>query len=438
MKTETLPLLCFLIRHTYMDDAVHHMHRKRWFIFSGLLVSLAFFVGVSIGVVYNVQNELLDENKQVDISKVAGLYSSTRSDTVDFEQYWQIWDRIKEKHVDQPISDIDLFYGSLKGLVDGIGDPHSVYFPPTEARQFAQDLQGEFGGIGAEIGIKGEQLSIIAPLPGSPAEKAGLKALDKILKIDEKETLGMSLDEAVSSIRGPRGTAVKLTITRNGFESAQEIEIMRDIINIPTVVWEEKKPDIIYLRIAHFNNKTVIEFDKTIKEILLKTPKGLILDLRSNPGGYLDAAISIASEWVEKGVIVRERFTDQNANEYPSAGLHRLKDMPTVVLVDEASASASEIVAGALQDYKRARVVGTKTFGKGSVQDFEFLSDGSALKLTVAKWFTPLDRQIDGEGIVPDIILEKMFDTGTEDTDEIDPEKAVDLGIEKALELLSK
>ncbi|MBI5222534.1 MAG: S41 family peptidase, partial [Candidatus Magasanikbacteria bacterium] len=313
-------------------------------------------------------------------------------------------------------------------------DPYSMYFPPKQAEEFAEELSGEFEGIGAEIGIKEDQLVIIAPLAGSPAEKAGIKSGDKIYLIDGEETYGLALDKAVSKIRGPKGTAVKLTISHDGFEAVQEVTIVRDKIVVPTVTWEMKDNNIAYLRVSYFNDDTWGQFDKAIKEIKLKSPKGIVLDLRSNPGGYLDTAISVASEWVKSGNIVTEKFSAGMENDHAAIGTHRLVGMPTVVLVDEGSASGSEIVAGALQDYGVAKVIGMKTYGKGSVQDFEAFLDGSALKLTVALWYTPKGRQIDKEGITPDVVLEKMVESATSTAGVIEYK---DLGLDKAVELLT-
>ncbi|MFH1946647.1 MAG: S41 family peptidase [Candidatus Magasanikbacteria bacterium] len=401
-----------------------------------LLVLFFFLSGLLLGRVWSIQKLVVDEDTvQVDISKVVDLYSKTRSSEVDFEEFWKLWDKIKEKYVDQPVSDVDLFYGAMKGLVGGLGDPYSIYFPPKKAEEFVKNLEGEFEGIGAEIGLRDNQLVIIAPLPESPAEMAGIKAGDKIYAIDEEETFELSLEEAVAKIRGPKGTEVKLTITRDGLEALEDVVVIRDKINVPTVTWEMKEDNIAYLRISYFNGDTWERFDNSVKEIILQSPVGLILDMRSNPGGYLDTSIAVASEWVDTGVIVSEKFSDGRENIHRSLGSHRLSDIPTVVLVDGGTASGAEIVAGALQDYIVATVVGEKTFGKGSVQDFEILPDGSALKLTIARWYTPNGRQIDKEGIEPDVVLETMFEIKSEDeiTGKIDYR---DFGMEKAMELL--
>ncbi len=402
-------------------------------------IAVAFIGGFFLGGNLAVREEIIGEEGYVDINKVVNLYSNTRSSEVDFDQYWQVWDKLKQKYVDQPVSDVDLFYGSLQGLVKGLNDPYSSFFPPQKAKEFAQDLQGEFGGIGAEIGIRDELLTIIAPLPGTPAERAGLKPGDSILKIDDTDAFGLSLEEAVRLIRGEKGTEVVLTVTQNGIGTATEVSIVRDTITVPNIISEIKNDDIAYIRISHFNNKTLSEFDKAIKELLLKSPKGMILDLRSNPGGYLDASVLVASEWIDHGkLIVKEQFKDERTDEYLSAGMHRLLDMPTVVLVNEGSASGSEIVAGALQDYGKAKIVGMTTFGKGSVQDLEFLPDGSAIKITIAKWLTPNGRQIHELGIEPDIVLEEMFDL-PEDSEELtEITDEMDLGLQKAFELLGK
>lgn len=413
-----------------------HEHKTIKRIGIAILVVVAFFAGMGV-TSYKTVEQLLSTEGEIDIVKVVDLYSKTRSPNVSFDQYWEVWDTLKEKYVDQPVSDVDLFYGSLKGLVGGLDDPYSAYFPPKQAKDFTESLSGEFDGIGAEIGLRDEQLTIVAPLPSSPAELSGLLPGDIILAIDEFETFGISLEEAVTKIRGKKGTEVVLTIFRKSEETSRDISILRDKINIPSVVFEMKDGDIAYAQISTFNNKTVREFDEAVKELLLKSPKGMILDLRRNPGGFLDASVIVASEWVEEGVIVRERFIGGEVREHLSTNKHRLVDMPTVVLVDEGTASGSEIVAGALQDYKAATIIGMQTFGKGSVQDFEFLKDGSALKLTIAKWFTPEDRGIDKEGVMPDIILEEMFEI-PEGIELTDRENIRDLGMEKALEILSK
>lgn len=417
----------------YPQQKKHSVAKRIGFL---IVIALAFFAGMTVNSYRSVQ-KFITEQDEVDIVKVLDLYSKTRSDSVSFDQYWEVWDAVKKRYVDQPVKDVDLFYGSLKGLVGGLNDPYSTYFPPGPAKEFTQSLLGEFGGIGAEIGMRDSQLVVIAPLPGTPAERAGLKPGDFIIKINGEETFGLALDEAVLKIRGEAGSTVILEIIKKGEQTTQEVSIMREKINIPSVTHEMKQNNIAYIRVSNFNNKTIGEFDDAIRNTVQKNAKGIVLDLRRNPGGYLDTSVLVAGEWIKDGVIVRERFTGGEVREHKSTGKHRLAGIPTVVLVDEGTASGSEIVAGALQDYGAATIVGIKTFGKGSVQDFEFLKDGSALKLTIAKWFTPKDRGIDGQGIAPDVVVEEMFET-KEGADPNDRNAVVDKGLEKAIEILNK
>lgn len=405
-------------------------HKKKIKLVSiiALNVILAFAAGYIVASVRGIQNFLLDKNGTVDITKVTDLYQRTRAETVSFEQFWQVWNEVKSKYVNQPADEVKMFYGAIEGMVAGLGDPYSVYFPPEKAQEFTAEISGKFEGIGAELGKKDEQLVVIAPLPKSPAELAGIKPGDRIFAIDGESTSGLSVDAAASKIRGKKGTTVTLTLAPEKQDVLSEIKITRDVIVVPTVLFEMKENNIAYIRLSVFNKETWPNFDKTIPQILAKSPKGLILDLRSNPGGYLETAVEVASEWVESGPILRERFSTNEIIEHPTSGMHRLSQMPTVVLVDGGTASASEIVAGALQDYKKAVVVGEKTFGKGSVQSFDILPDGSALKITIAKWFTPNDREIHEKGIEPDMVIETSSST---------PKEGEDPALEKALDYLN-
>ncbi len=391
-------------------DSLAHPKRRFGIITSLIAIAIVFFVGYFAGQGVIIRRQTLNTEGNIDIVKVINLNRSlNKSDSIDFNQFWQIWDRVKQKYVKQPAQETDMFYGAISGMVAALRDPYSVYMPPKIAGEFAKSLSGEFSGIGAEVGLKEDQLVIVAPLPGSPAERAGLRSGDKILAINNEDTYGMDIFTAVTKIRGEAGTEVLLLITRDGLKKAEEIKIKRETINIPAILYE-KKGDVAYLRVMQFNENTTSELGRRINKLKKENLNKIILDLRNNPGGYLDSAIEMASEWVSEGVIVSERFSNGEENTHYSQGAHRLAGLKTVVLVNGGSASASEIVAGALQDYKAATIIGEKTYGKGSVQDFEPFPDGSALKLTVAEWFTPKGKNINEQGIMPDVEVKQEYD----------------------------
>ncbi len=366
-----------------------------------LLVLVVFVAGIIIG----VQASKPQTAKNFTSGKVANekVKPGFLSKDVDFDLFWETWDTIRKNYVHQPVSETEMLYGAMAGSVASLGDPHSIFFDPDTTKKFTDELQGTFDGIGTEIAVKNDNLTIIAPLPGSPAEKAGLRAGDQILSIDAEDTAGMSLDYAVNKIRGQKGTDVVLTVNREGWDKAKEIKLTRDTIKIQSVKWKMLENNLAYINLRYFNEDTSSEFNKAVVETIAKNPKGIIFDLRNNPGGYLDTAIDVASEWVDKGVVVYEKSADGNLKANEANGQARFKDFPTVVLINGGSASGSEIVAGALKDYKLATLIGEKSFGKGSVQTLFPLEDGSSIKLTIALWLTPNENTIDGEGIEPDV-----------------------------------
>lgn len=373
--------------------------------FTAIMAVILFGLGILTGQFLAFKKPITNaaENSDWSASVVNIADDKEITKNLDFDQFWQVWKKVKTKYAKQPVKDSDLFYGAMQGLVAGLNDPYSVYFPPKAAEEFNKSLDGEFSGIGAEVGIKNNQLVVVAPLPGTPAERAGLRPGDKIFAIDKVVTIGMDTSSAVEKIRGKAGTKVVLTIMRNGFTKTKEFPIVREKINIPAVIFSVKDKNVAYLRVMQFNQNTMPEFNKAIKQIQDRKISKLVVDLRNNPGGYLETAVSMASEWVGEGKVVSEKFSNGDTNIHSTVGEHRLQNFPTVVLVNGGSASASEILAGALQDHKKATVVGEKTFGKGSVQDYEMLPDGSSLKITVAEWFTPNDKNINEQGIKPDV-----------------------------------
>lgn len=357
-------------------------------------------------------------------AKVINKESSNNE--IDFRLFWNVWDLIGQKYAGN-IDYQKMLYGAISGMVNSLGDPYTVFMNPDEAAKFSDEMKGVFEGIGAEIGMKDNQLVIISPIENSPAQKAGLLAGDKILKIDDKETQGMSLSEAVSKIRGTKGTEVKLLVGRNGFTEPKEFKITRDVIEVKDVTWEMKDENIAYIKVRSFGENSSAEFKDIVAEVLAKNPKGIILDLRNNPGGYLDSSVEIASKFIPEGIIVYEEMKDGKKKEYKATGNATLANNKLVILVNKGSASASEIVAGALQDYSRGQIVGETTFGKGSVQDLDELKGGSAIRITIAHWLTPKGRSIQDQGIKPDIDV-KM--TEQDYNNNHDPQ------LDKALELL--
>lgn len=390
------------------------------------------FIAFILGFVLGRQNE----PKNIDPNVSGKVYNKNikpayLSEDVNFNLFWEAWKKIEDNYLRRPISETELFYGAMAGSVAALGDPHSNFFDPETTKQFNDEMTGQFEGIGAEIAIKNEQLTIVAPLPESPAEKVGLRSGDWVTQIDGTETTGMSLEFAISKIRGPKATEVNLTIQRNGSETANEFKITRDTIKVQSVKLKMLDNKIAHIQLREFNQTTSADLNKIIVEIINQNPRGIVLDLRDDPGGYFDTAVEVASEWIEDGVVAYEKTGDGKLQPYEdSFGRPRLKDFPTVVLVNKGSASASEIVAGALQEHNIAKIVGEKTFGKGTVQRLFDLADGSSLKLTIAEWLTPNKNSIDKQGIEPDVKVELSKDDFNNDKDpQLD--KAVEMLLQK-------
>lgn len=360
------------------------------------------------------------------------LNKTNQDKTIDFSLFWKVWGLLKSKYVDnQKLDAHALFYGAIKGMLAATGDPYTTFFDPKENAAFQEDISGTFEGIGAEMGVQNEVLTVIAPLEGTPAEKAGLLAGDKIIKIDDQATSSMSLDEAVGKIRGAKGSEVKLTLFHNGDEEARDIVVKRDVILVKSVRFEMKENAIAYIRISRFGDDTNKEFQEAVKQTIDKKAKGLIIDMRNDPGGFLETAVDIASVMLPSDkVVVMEENGAGERKEIKSRGGDVLSQIPTVVLINEGSASASEILAGALKDNRdNVTLVGKKSFGKGSVQELTSVSKDTAVKITVARWLTPAGNQINTVGIAPDIEV----NITREDIDnKRDPQ------LDKALEILKE
>jgi carboxyl-terminal processing protease len=402
------------------EEKIPHSTSSRRWLFIIVLMVVSFGAGLSWAARDNNNSQQIAYSPEATAIQNESLFS--------FNLYWEVWDRLKSDYVDKNmIKDEDMFYGSLRGLASSMDDPYTIFMDPAEAKEFADDLSGTFEGIGAEVGMRDDIVTIIAPLSGMPAEKAGLRSGDKVYTIDDESTIGLTIDQAVKRIRGPKGTEVKLTVIRESEDAPLNIIITRGLIVVKSVKTEMRSDGIFVISVSNFNDDTMSLFNVAVKEALTKDPEGIILDLRNNPGGYLDTAIGMASAWVKEGPVVVEQFGEGRRQEYFANGNNSLGEFKTVVLINEGSASASEIVAGALRDYNKASLVGGKSFGKGSVQSLRSLSDGSTLKVTVAKWLTPAGDFINDKGITPEYEVEYT----KEDFDkEIDPQ------LDKALELI--
>ncbi len=369
-----------------------------------LTIVICLALGFGAGILYTNRDNSTPAAVEQLVNQDAGKVQN-----VDFSLFWKVWNDLEAKYVDKSKLDTQkMVYGAIQGMVNSVGDPYTVFFPPTQAQQFAQEISGAFGGVGMEIDIKDNVLTVIAPLPDTPAAKAGILAGDKILKINGVSTAGLAADDAVSQIRGKIGT--KVTVTMEGSDNKpRDITMTRETINVPTVVWKminQNGKNIAYIQAYEFNDNIDGQFKTAVDAIEKSNPKadGIILDLRNNPGGLLDSAINIAGYFVQKGQpVVSEVFGDGTKNVYTSDGNAILTKYRTVILVNGGSASASEILAGALHDDLHLKLIGEKTFGKGVVQELENLDAGASFKVTVARWFTPSGINIQLKGIEPDI-----------------------------------
>lgn len=338
------------------------------------------------------------------------LLTATESKVPDFALYETVLDIVNNKYYGD-VDYLNLLYGSIKGAVFGLGDPYTSFTDPAENKEFFTNLNGIYEGIGVEIDFVGDKVVIISPMEGSPAALAGLRPKDEILAIDGQMIAGLALNQITNLIKGPSGSSVVLTIFRPGESEAKDYTITRKIMRIKSVRLNFQD-EIAILKISKFASDTEKLFNAAVNQIIQNASAGIVLDLRSNPGGFLDTGVKVANEFLSGGLIVEERFKDGHATPFSADGKGKLAKFPVVVLVDGGSASAAEIVAGALRDNLQAKIIGEKTFGKGSVQEIEEFPDGSALRITVAHWFTPSGTSISANGINPDIVIKGDGNSG--------------------------
>jgi carboxyl-terminal processing protease len=396
---------------------------------SGGIFSLGYFLGLN-GFKAQVNGE---DPYNVTISRDLPLEHGD----LDFSLFWRVWDTLTSKYFDKTkIIPSQLVYGAIKGMVSAIGDPYTVFLPPTENKVVQEDLQGAFEGVGIQIGFKGTQLAVMSPLPNSPAEAVGVKAGDYIIGIRDLEngidrgTGGMSLPEAVQLIRGRAGTKITLTLLREGNENPFEVDIVRANIDVASVTlsYVGENESIAHIKILKFAGETMDEWEETVLTVLKNSnTEALIIDVRNNPGGYLQGAVDLASDFLETGQIaVIEEDADGSKEEFKVEKFGRFRNQKAVILVNEGSASASEIFAGALRDNKKVPLVGQITFGKGTIQEPQQVNNGAGLHITIARWLTPSGYWVNDGGLVPDYEVEDNPDT---------PE---DEQLNKAIEVLSK
>ena len=404
-------------------------HKLRNFV-----LSLAFVV-LFLGIGYKLGERRSLETVPLLLKPIIHTSQPADQRSVDFGLFWDVWGRLLKYYIDAPNIDTQkMIWGAISGAVSSLDDPYTMFFPPKENKEFKEDLGGSFEGIGAQLDMRDGRIIIVAPLKGTPAERAGLKPMDWILKVDGEETIDWTLTQAVTKIRGQKGTSVTLTILHEKSQKPEEITIVRDGILVPSVEsWIKpintiteisdttasarlRTETVAYLKLSRFGDRTNEEWLKAVNEIAvaLKTKqiKGLIFDLRNNPGGYLDGSVFIASEFLKNGIVVTQTNSDGSKQEYQVNRKGQLLDIPLVVLINKGSASAAEIVAGAIRDYKRGTIVGETSFGKGSVQTPQELEGGSSVHITTGKWLLPKGDWIHKKGITPDVMV--SLNGGTE------------------------
>ncbi|NMB59149.1 MAG: S41 family peptidase [Chloroflexi bacterium] len=354
-----------------------------------------------------------------------------KKDTVSrdelFKPFWQAFDLVKSEYVEQPVDEEKLMQGAIRGMLEALGDPHSSYMDPNEYRQMADPLEGEYEGIGAIVDIKGDYVTLISFFPGSPAELAGLKPGDMVLEVNGKDMTGIDGNLVLKQIRGPAGTEVTLKLKRKDQEELVVVTLKRQKITMNSVEGKMLDNGIAYIQLLTFGEKTNDELIAALKKVMEEKPKGLILDLRNNGGGYLTTSIDVASQFLKTDVVLYEEYgTGEMKTFYAKAG-GIAKDIPMVVLINGGSASASEIVAGALQDTGRATLVGEKSYGKGSVQNWIPLDNQEgAVRITIARWLTPNKRQINEKGLEPDVKIE-LTEENIKALDDVQLKKAIEI-----------
>ena len=349
-----------------------------------------------------------------------------------FAPFWEAWNIIHDQYVEQPVDDQLLMQGAIRGMMDALGDQQTFYMEPEVYENETSSLQGQYEGIGAYVDTDGDYLTIVSPIEGSPADQAGLMPGDKVIAIDGEDMTGVAPEEARLKVLGPEGTEVTLTVARDGEPEPLEFTITRAQIEIRSAEGKMLEDNIGYIDINTFGEQTTRELRAALDDILQQNPRGIIIDLRNNPGGYLSTAVEVSSEFIDEGVILYEEYGDGRRDTHRALGNGQATEIPLVVLINEGSASASEILAGALQDYERATLVGVKSFGKGSVQNWVPLSnDQGAARVTIARWLTPDERLIDHIGLMPDVVVEM---TAEDFESELDPQ--LDAAMETMLAVL--